>query len=242
MTIQQTSLILCAAVVLTACSGDDNNEPSPPMSSLMSPPMATFEVAVTNLTAAQPLSPMTLAVASPDWSLFELAEPASVALELIAESGDNSALLAELGGNAQVMESISGTGVVMPGMTATFEISVPESDLDQASLSAVTMLVNTNDALTAVRGVALDAIELGGSVRQSMAAYDAGTESNSELAATIPGPAAGGEGFNAERDDSDRILVHPGVVGVLGGRADSVLNEEHRFDNPVAGIVITRIE
>jgi hypothetical protein len=72
--------------------------------------------------------------------------------------------------------------------------------------------------------------------------YDAGTESNSEAQGTIPGPADGGTGFEAERDDVDFVGMHSGVVSMDDGLATSVLTQAHRFDNPAAYIVITRME
>ena len=72
--------------------------------------------------------------------------------------------------------------------------------------------------------------------------YDAGTENNSELSTTIPGPAAGGEGFNADRDDVNVVAMHPGVVSKDDGLTNSVLSFSHRFDNPTLSVVITRVE
>ena len=104
------------------------------------------------------------------------------------------------------------------------------------------MLVNTNDAITAVQQVPLNSIAIGDSYPLMARAYDAGTEANTEAAGTIPGPADGGEGFNASRDDTGSVRVHPGVISVDGGLEDSVLSEVHRFDNPVALFSLTRIE
>ena len=74
-------------------------------------------------------------------------------------------------------------------------------------------------------------------------AYDAGTEADSEEAATIPGPAGGGEGFNVARDDqADRVSMHSGVVSNNDGFATSNLTEQHRFDNPVVQIRIERTD
>ena len=64
-----------------------------------------------------------------------------------------------------------------------------------------------------------------------------------ETADTVPGPAAGGEGFNEIRDDiADIITMHPGVVSKQDGLSNSVLGAEHKFDNPVSKIVITRTQ
>ena len=71
---------------------------------------------------------------------------------------------------------------------------------------------------------------------------DAGTEANSEAAGTIPGPADGGEGYNAERDDADLVSFHPGVVSADDGLMMSALTSAHRFDNPAVKLSITRVE
>ena len=228
MTINKLSLVLCSAALLTACGGDDD--------------MATFELTVTNITTAQPFSPVTALAADDSLSLFTLAQPASTALEEIAEGGDNSALLAAAAENEAVYSSVSGSGIIMPGMSETLTVMVPVDDLDQAYLSALTMLVNTNDAITAVQQVPLNSIAIGDSYPLMARAYDAGTEANTEAAGTIPGPADGGEGFNATRDDTGSVRVHPGVISVDGGLEGSVLSEVHRFDNPVALFSLTRIE
>ena len=73
-------------------------------------------------------------------------------------------------------------------------------------------------------------------------AYDAGTEANSESSGTIPGPADGGEGFNSERNDSQIVSAHSGVVGQDDGLTQSVLNGNHKFDNPIMAITITRMQ
>ena len=71
---------------------------------------------------------------------------------------------------------------------------------------------------------------------------DAGTEVNSEAAGTMPGPADGGEGFNATRTDTGYVAMHPGVVTVDDGLTNSVLTVQHKFDNPAVRIMVTRIE
>ena len=231
MNIKAISLILGSSLILAACGGDDDD----------SVEMIDFEVTVTNATLAQPLSPVALVVADSSLSIFELSEPSSVELEYIAEAGDNSFLLDSLQ-DESVLVASSGAGIVAPGMSETLMFSVAEDELDEAYLSAVTMLVNTNDAITGVRGVKLADIEAGASWTTASIAYDAGTEANSEMAGTIPGPADGGEGFNAVRDDTNRISVHSGVITSADGYSDSVLTQAHRFDNPVMTVTISRAE
>ena len=104
------------------------------------------------------------------------------------------------------------------------------------------MLVNTNDAFTGIDQLDFSGLAVGDSLTRQLAVYDAGTEYNDELAGSIPGPADGGEGFNALRDDLDKVSRHPGVASVDGSNPDSALDQSHRFDGPVASLTITRIQ
>ena len=100
-----------------------------------------------------------------------------------------------------------------------------------------------NDTFTGLSLVDVSSLEVGGSITRTTVAYDAGTEANTETAETVPGPAASGEGFNPVRDDTaDIIAMHPGIVSNQDGLTTSVLGIEHKFDNPVSKIVITRTQ
>ena len=224
--------VLGFALLLSACSDNDSDPVVPPV---IPPVTYTYEVSVTNLTNAQPLSPVAVILHN-EGALFELGSSASVALETLAESGDNSEVLAQ----DMVLAGASGDGVVMPGMSQTVSVSLV--DTQPMMLSTATMLVNTNDAFSGVNAMSLENMAVGESISMLTGSYDAGTESNSEMMATIPGPAAGGEGFNAERDDVDFIGMHSGVVSMDDGLAQSVLTQAHRFDNPTVAISITRME
>ncbi|MDH5456618.1 MAG: spondin domain-containing protein, partial [Gammaproteobacteria bacterium] len=151
--------------------------------------------------------------------------------------------LAEAGADGDVRATASGAGPIGPGGTETITIEVLESDVATLRISTSSMLVNTNDAITALDAVDVSTLAAGTSMTWRTIAYDAGTEANTEEAAHIPGPAGGGEGFNAARDDiADRVSMHAGVVGQDDGFATSGLNNQHRFDNPVARVRITRID
>lgn len=236
--------VLCAvslAVFLTACGGSDSAAPVPTPTPVPTPAPAptpvtyTYEVQVTNLTNAQPLSPLAVILHN-EGALFELGSKASVALENLAESGSNKDVLAA----AMVLAGASGKGVIMPGMSETVSVSIV--DKKPAMLSAATMLVNTNDAFSGINAMRLEKMAVGESISMRTSSYDSGTEKNSEMAATIPGPAAKGEGFNAERDDVDFIGMHSGVVSKDDGLAQSVLTEAHRFDNATLAISIKRVK
>ncbi len=225
------ALSIVASLGLTACSDSDNiaQMPEPPV-------MQDYRVTVTNLTANQPFSPITLVAhgsANPLWSTGEMA---SVALEKLAESGDNADFAAETG----VSKVEAGGGILAPGATESVTISLtPEQS---QSLTVLTMLVNTNDAFTGIGNYSLGSLAAGDMVSLRAITYDAGTEANSEAKGTIPGPADGGEGFNAERDDVDRVHAHPGVISADDGLADSVLSASHRFDNPTMAVKIERVK
>ncbi len=236
----KTLLLAMGATVLAACDSSDSVTPfvpDPPP-----PPTATFEVTVTNLTNAQPLSPVGVIAHGDGYAVFSIGAAATVGLEQLAEGGDNSALLGEADADAGVFATASGGAPIGPGGRETISIEVLQSDLANMRLSTSTMLVNTNDAVTMLNAVDLSAMQSGQVISQRTIAYDAGTEADTELAAHIPGPAGGGEGFNAARDDdADRVSMHSGVVGQEDGFATSSLSNQHRFDNPVAMVRIERI-
>ncbi len=163
---------------------------------------------------------------------------ASDGLEVLAESGDSSTFISAYAD--KLMDSDSGTAPFGPGGSDTLMVSADV--MDEMNISLATMLVNTNDAFTGITGLDVSAMLVGDSMKHYLPIYDAGTEANDELAGTIPGPADGGEGFNAARDDVDFVARHPGVVSQDDGYSSSVLNGSHRFDSPIAMLVVKRVQ
>jgi hypothetical protein len=106
--------------------------------------------------------------------------------------------------------------------------------------TAATMLVNTNDAFSGLTGIDISTMAVDDKKSWRLNVYDAGTELNSEAMGTIPGPADGGTGFDASRDDVDFVGYHSGVVSQDDGLSSSVLTQAHRFDNPAIKLTITR--
>ncbi|MDH5611040.1 MAG: spondin domain-containing protein [Gammaproteobacteria bacterium] len=221
------STLIAAPLFLIGCSSDDNHVSR-----------VSYQIEVTNLTAAQPMSPLAVALHSGSYAMWQIGTSASSGLEQLAEGGDNTALLAEASSAHAV--TMTGNGLILPGTSDSIIINTNmKSDL---ALSFATMLVNTNDGFTGLSGDKLSNLALGETRSTELLALDAGTEANSESVVTIPGPAAGGEGYNVDRDDRDTVGGHPGVVTSADGLATSALGEEHRFDNPVARVTITRLK
>lgn len=232
------SASLASLLLIAGCNDSDSSSkmgddvmPAP------APVTFSYQVTVTNLTYAQPMSPIAV-VLHDEGSFWAIGEPASSALENIAESGDNSMILA----NSNALVSQSGTGMLMPGMSETIELSFDDNQPELVSV--VTMLVNTNDAFTGINAMSIADLRVGESISVTTGSYDAGTEKNSETMSTIPGPASGGsgEGYNEMRDDLDKVAMHSGVVTVDDGLSNSVLTQAHKFDNPTLRIVINRTD
>jgi len=221
-----------ASIALSACS--DSNSVS----------QASFDITVTNLSASQPLSPVAVVLHGSAWEAFDTGSAASTGLEVLAEGGDNSQFLANAAANSSVYVSESGVGIIAPGESETVTVQVNENLIGTLSLSAVSMLVNTNDAIAALNGQSIASMAVDEVATFDARSYDTGTEANTESADTIPGPAATGglrEGFNASRDDiRDEIHVHAGVVTQNDGLATSTLTEEHRWDYPSIQVRIER--
>ncbi|PCI56662.1 MAG: hypothetical protein COB45_04775 [Gammaproteobacteria bacterium] len=222
------TLIATLALLLSACN-DNNN----PVAETPLPAEYSYTVTVTNLTYAQPLSPLALILHS-DNKMWVVGDISSVALEKLAESGDNTDFL----NNSDAIATSSGDSVILPGSASTVEIST--TDRMATYFTAATMLVNTNDAFSGLTGIDISAMAVDDKKSWNLNVYDAGTEINSEAMGTIPGPADGGTGFDATRDDVDFVGYHSGVVSQDDGLSNSVLTQAHRFDNPAIKLTITR--
>jgi len=202
--------------------------------------MVSYEVTVSNLSEAQPLSPPALVLHRSGYHLWQIGSAASDGLEQLAEGGATSALLAEATANPSVKATKADSAVILPGMHSS--VIITSDSYDDLALSLAAMLVNTNDGFIGLNAESLSGLAVHDSLSRDVVAYDAGTEANSESAATVPGPAAGGEGYNSTRDDRGTVGGHPGVISADDGLAGSVLTAAHRFDNPVARVTITRLE
>ncbi|WP_455208100.1 spondin domain-containing protein [Kaarinaea lacus] len=226
-------IVVVLLLFLTACSHDDDKD--------MMQSMAIYEIAVTNVTNGQPLTPIAVVAHTAGYQPWVLGNAASTGLEMLAEGGDVTQFIADADADASVVATVSSTnGPFGPGATESVMVDLMPSSSLQISVAA--MLANTNDAFTGLANVAVGDLAMGHSMSMMAHVYDAGTEGNSETVATMPGPAAGGEGFNAVRDDTDFISIHAGVVTADDGLATSALNEDHRWLGPAAKITITRIQ
>ncbi len=205
--------------------------------------MSTYEISITNLTNAQPLSPPVVILHGGGYRVFTLGQPASAGLEMLAEGGDGQPLLDEARAADAVAEAVAFAGPVAPGGQGQVSVTISDSARADLRVSVATMLVNTNDAFTAIAGLPdVGVLAPGETLEVSTPAYDAGTEADDEAPGSIPGPADGGEGFNAARDDdADRVSMHAGVLTAMDTLPTSVLTEQHRFDNPVARIRVRRV-
>ena len=231
--IVKMALLLAFAIPLSACFHDDDDD--------MMPSMATYEVTVFNATNNQPLTPVAVIAHQQNFNAWQTGSAATTGLEMLAESGDPSQLLADADMDTNVTATAaSSSGPFGPGSAQTVMIeTMADSNLQ---LSIATMLANTNDAFTGVTHVTVGDMAMGESLSMMAKVYDAGTEANSESAATIPGPAGNGEGFNATRDDTDFVSIHAGVITFDDGLMTSALNEDHRWLGPAAKISITRVQ
>lgn len=248
---RRLALVATALAVLAGCSSSDPVTITTPPPVVPPPPPvvadATFTVEVTNLTLAQPLSPVAVMMHQAGFNSFIDGEPASLALELLAEGGDNTDVLGEAAAAAEFLASASSVGPIPPlAVSAPIELSFPSDQLDDVRLSVITMLVHTNDAFSGSNAFNISNMEVGDVVRLNGPTWDSSTEANTEAGTDMPGPDFGGEGFNPVRDDAfDRVHFHQGVVtnaSLESGFADSDLEERHRFDNPSTRIVVTRTQ
>jgi len=172
----------------------------------------TWRVTITNLTppgpgapGSQPLSPPLFVVHSRQADVWSVGEIASHGIAAIAEDANNAPLESALPTLPGVKTVHTGAGGPIPsGATRSFTV---ETSGRFNRLSAVTMLVNTNDAFTG-----LDSLRLRGhgSSHETMA-YDAGSEKNNELKSHIPGPCCGNPFV---RDPEGRLTApHEGITG-----------------------------
>lgn len=233
-------LVLASLLTLGLAACNDNYKDTTPDEMVVVPvtPVEpameySYSLTLTNLTYGQPLSPAVVALHG-DTKMWQVGQAATVALEKLAEGGDNADFIS-LESN---LATTSAEGPILPGSSVTLNISTTEPMATY--LTVATMLVNTNDAFSGLTGVDVSTLVLNQEKSWRLNVYDSGTEKNNEAVGTIPGPADGGIGYDATRDDIDLVGYHSGVVSKDDGLSSSVLTQAHRFDNPAVKLTITR--
>jgi len=227
--------IALSAMVLAACGGGGNNN------NVVED--AQFEITTTNLTNAQIMSPVAVIMHNAGFNNFIDGETASVAVETLAEGGDNAPLLADAAVADEYIVSGSAGPVLPSSVGSALTLDVPADQLSDLRLSVMSMLIRTNDAFTGLNATNISDMEVGSSRTFTAPTWDAGTEFDDEAAVNIPG--ADGEGFNAARNDRiNRVRFHNGVVTNASpefGLASSDLVEADRFLNPTSRITVRRV-
>lgn len=187
----------------------------------------SYRVTITNLSPGLTFTPPLVAAHYSQVSLLALGEPAAAPLEALAEAGDTGPLSALVGTLATVGTPVTGSGPIAPGESLEVMIEAGEG-FDVISVAG--MLLPTNDGMYAVDGVSLPGV--GEAVSALSPGFDAGTEANDELCASIPGPDCGGEGISAASGEGF-LHIHSGIHGT-GDLAPA----QYDWRNPVALITV----
>lgn len=208
----------------------------------------TVDIKITNLTQNLYFTPLLVAAHDRNADLFEVGQPASKPLQIMAEGGNIEPLVEQVNSVGGAVSANPADGLLAPAKTA----EVMDLDVSgQSVLSLVGMILPTNDGF-----VGLDAWQIPkypGTYTVYINAYDAGTEANDERitgggepgVAGIPADPSGRAGTMGtgvtESETNTTVHVHPGNLGdtnTEGGVSD-LDSRVHRWLNPVAKVVIT---
>ncbi len=220
------ALGLALALVATGALADDKDR-------------AVYEVSITNITKGQTFTPQLIAIHSDSVALFQLGDPASSELEVLAEAGSTGPLTEFLEAQGKSVGAVTTIGALLPpGATA---VAMLEAPVKHDYLSTAGMLIPTNDTFFAVNRQRLPQR---GSVTVFAQAYDAGTEANDQNCGNIPGPRCGGAGLSPGINAGDEGFVHVGngfhELGA-GDGAEVLKPFQYDWRNPVAMIRIKRL-
>jgi hypothetical protein len=200
-------------------------------------PAVEYEVIITNITPGQTFTPQLVVTHPQQVQLFNLGDPASEELEILAEAGNTQPLTDAVVNIAMDVQTIPG--LLEPGQSSSITvIGHPQ----KGYISVVAMMIPTNDTFIGLNRVPLPRK---GTATFMVPAYDAGTEFNDQSCQNMPGPACGipdagyspesGEGYvhigNGFHDLGD---VDEGGFVVLGPQT-------YDWRNSVARITVTRI-
>jgi hypothetical protein len=199
-----------------------------------------YEIIITNLTRGQYFTAPLVVTHKENLRLFAVGEPINPQLAVFAEEGTPTALAALLAGTPEAKDlfvtagALAANTLINPGKSATVIIE-GNRQFDHLSLAA--KLIPTNDAFIAINGIPGPPNNKPATL--FVPAYDAGSEQNDELCASIIGPniaecespggghPGGGEGF---------VYVHNGIHGV--GNLTAAVRD---WQSPVARIIIRRV-
>jgi hypothetical protein len=189
----------------------------------------TYQVTITNITAGQTFTPVLAATHGADIGFFELGQPASAELTALAEGGDIGPLGELLDSLPWLVQDTATNGALLgPGESVMIEVT-GSARFNRLSFAA--MLIPTHDTF-----VALDSMPLPKrSATIAVRAYDAGSETNDESCANIPGPYCGGAPLSPMDDGEGFVHVANGIHGI-GDLAPEVFD----WRNPVATVTIHR--
>jgi len=169
----------------------------------------TTQVTITNTTYNQIIGPPVVVSHSNQLRVFGAGQPASAGLAALAEDADFGLLVATLEADDQVLDVAVAGGPLLPGHSVTLEVHTGGR---YSRLSAVGMLVTTNDAFFGLSNYRVTGANRVTTIKA--AAYDAGTEANSETCATIPGPPCGNP-FVRDTDGAEGFVhIHRGIHGI----------------------------
>lgn len=210
---------------------------------------ADINVRITNLSNGIWFTPFLVAAHPADTGLFSVGQPASAELQAMAEGGDISGLVTILTGLGATIQENPAGGLLPPAMSTDFNMNTDGTS--NVLLSAVAMLLPTNDAFAGLNAVTIPTAA--GTYIFDVPAYDAGTEANDEQltgggapgAAGMPGDPGGLAGSGgtgaAVTDANTNVHIHRGSLGDTSA-TDGVSDLDsrvHRWLNPVVRVVIT---
>jgi hypothetical protein len=188
-----------------------------------------YALTIRNTNTGQNFSPPVIILHDANYRLFELGEPATVALWRLAEDGATTDFVPLADTDAAVQRVIIGEAVHRrdsPVFTTELEAQ-PE-----LLISVAAMLSLTNDGFVAARSMPLPA-DVAATTTVGLRAFDAGSEANTELCSHVPCEVhdqrmtKGAEGFVSE---------HPGI------RGDADLPPSRAWTGPELGrLTVTRL-
>lgn len=192
--------------------------------------MKWYRVTITNASGHQVLTPPLVIAHKKGFRLFRIGETASYGLATQAETGNPTDLKAEADANSAVYNTAVGSDVILPGQSMMVDIHAPKG----ANITTTAMLASTNDGFMSATTYAPKKRKHHPRVRGIV--YDAGSESNNEDCAFVPGPPCAMDSGNDSDDGEGIITIHNGIHNV-----GDIPAAQYDWRGPIAIISVNRM-